>query len=123
MDGWCHSVGNLTVEVTKPNRNIKIAVENANLWEKHAICGKCCNLVCLANDFFLCFFVFRFSFYCLRVLCYSHCIVTSRVCRGVFCTHNNNNNNKRNVRKSHIRIKLTRSVTISSSVGCAVSAP
>jgi len=37
--------------------------------------------------------VFRFSFYCLRVLCYSHCIVTSRVCRDVFCTHNNNNNN------------------------------
>jgi len=49
--------------------------------------------VCLANDFFLCFFVFRFSFYCLHVLCYSHCIVTSRVCRDVFCTHNNNNNN------------------------------
>jgi len=41
---------------------------------------------------FLCFFVFKFSFYCLHVLCYSHCIVTSRVCRDVFCTHNNNNN-------------------------------
>jgi len=50
--------------------------------------------VCLANDFFLCFFVFRFSFYCLHVLCYSHCIVTSRDCRDVFCTHNNNNNNR-----------------------------
>ena len=48
--------------------------------------------VCLANDFFLCFFVFRFSFYCLHVLCYSHCIVTSRDCRDVFCTHTNNNN-------------------------------
>jgi len=42
--------------------------------------------------FFLCFFVFRFSFYCLHVLCYSHCIVTLRVCHDVFCTHNNNNN-------------------------------
>jgi len=46
--------------------------------------------------FFLCFFVFRFSFYCLRVLCYSYCIVTSRVCRDVFCTHNNSNNNIHN---------------------------
>ena len=45
---------------------------------------------------FLCFFVFRFSFYCLHVLCYSHCIVTSHVCRDVFCTHNNNNNNNNN---------------------------
>ena len=31
------------------------------------------------------FFVFRFSFYCLHVLCYSHCIVISRVCRDVMC--------------------------------------
>ena len=46
----------------------------------------------LASDFFLRFFVFRFSFYCLHVLCYSHCIVTSRVCRDVLSTHNNNNN-------------------------------
>jgi len=32
--GWCHSVGNQMVEVTKPNRNttnVKTAVENANL--------------------------------------------------------------------------------------------
>jgi len=35
--------------------------------------------------FFLCFLVFRFSFYCLHVLCYSHCTVTSRVCCDVFC--------------------------------------
>ena len=35
--------------------------------------------VCLADEFFLCFFVFRFSFYCLHVLCYNNCIVTSRV--------------------------------------------
>ena len=40
------------------------------------------------------FSVFRFSFYCLHVLCYSHCTVTSRVCRDVFCTHNRPNNNK-----------------------------
>ena len=34
--------------------------------------------------FFLCFFVFRFSFYCLHVLCYSHCIVTPRVKLGLY---------------------------------------
>ena len=51
--GWCHSVGNKVVEVTKPNRNtnnIKIAVENANLCDKSMryahfaeICEKCGN--------------------------------------------------------------------------------
>jgi len=42
------------------------------------------SIICLANDFFG-FFVFRFSFYCLHVLCYSHCIVISRVCHDVMC--------------------------------------
>ena len=50
---------------------------------------------------FLCFFVFRFSFYCLHVLCYSHFIVTSCVCRDVFCTHNNNNNTHHSSVVSH----------------------
>jgi len=30
----------------------------------------------------------NFSFYCLGIV--SHCILTSRVCRDVFYTHNNN---------------------------------
>jgi len=43
--------------------------------------------------------VFRFSFYCLHVLCYSHCILTSCVCRDLFYTLNNNNNNNRSTVK------------------------
>ena len=41
----CHSVGNQMVEVMKPNRNtnnIKIAVENANLYrKKYVMCALC----------------------------------------------------------------------------------
>jgi len=35
--GWCHSVGDPMVEVTKLNRNtdnVKVAIENANLCKK-----------------------------------------------------------------------------------------
>jgi len=46
--GWCHSVSNQMVEVTKPNReigntnNIKTAIENANLCgKKYTICAFC----------------------------------------------------------------------------------
>ena len=35
--------------------------------------------------------MFELSSYCLHVLCYSHCILTSLFCRDVFYTHNNNN--------------------------------
>ena len=44
--------------------------------------------------------MFRFSFYCLHVLCYSHCILTSGVCRDVFYTHNYNNNHRGEQRDS-----------------------
>jgi len=44
--------------------------------------------------------VFRFRFYCLHVLCYSHCILTSGVCRDVFYTHNYNNNHRGQQRDS-----------------------
>ena len=54
--GWCHSVSNQMVEVTKPNReigntnNIKTAIENANLCGKK-ICDMCILLeICEKQD-------------------------------------------------------------------------
>ena len=75
---------------------------------------------------FLCFVVFRFSIYCMHVLCYSHCIVTSRVCRDVFCTHNNNNNNNNNTGDIHkatvVGLFMTRIDNESDSVASWLSA-
>jgi len=47
--------------------------------------------------------VFRFSFYCLHVLCYSRWILTSRVCRGVFYAHSNYNVDSNGSDKPHLR--------------------
>jgi len=45
--GWCHSVGNQMVEVTKPNRNtnnIKMPSKMPIYAEKYAICAVCWNM-------------------------------------------------------------------------------
>jgi len=46
--------------------------------------------------------VFRFSFYCLHVLCYSRWSLTSRVCRGVFYAHSNYNVDSNGSDKPHL---------------------
>ena len=60
-----------------------------------AFCTTCINpsLYAVGKFFSMIFFCVSLCLGLVSIVCmYSHCIVTSRVCRDVFCTHNNNYN-------------------------------